>query len=155
MIDSLSLTFVGQILAAFIGTAAFAILFGVPEKQYGVCGITGAIGWSLYLVLLRYAGASSVEATFFAALLVSVVSRIAARLSACPSTIFLICGIFPLVPGGGIFWTAYYFVASKPTLALQSGFLAIKLVTAIVLGILIVMEIPERFFTLRPSPGRR
>ena len=33
-----------QTLAAFIGTFAFAILFGVPRQQYATCGIIGAIG---------------------------------------------------------------------------------------------------------------
>ena len=38
-----------QIIAAFIGTIAFSLLFRVPAKQCGVCGIVGAIGWIIYL----------------------------------------------------------------------------------------------------------
>lgn len=146
MISSLSLTFVGQILAAFIGTAGFAVLFGVPRNYYISCAITGTLGWLLYLILTRWAGFSPTEATFAATALVCLVSRILAVIRKCPVTIFLICGIFPLVPGGGIFWTAYYMVAEQFRLSLQSGLSAIKIVAAIVLGILVISELPNKWF---------
>ena len=64
----------------------------------------------------------------------------------CPVTIFLISGILPLVPGAGIYWTAYYLVTNQLDLALSKGFLAVKVAVAIVLGIVFVFEIPQRFF---------
>lgn len=146
MFDSLSLTFVGQLVAAFVGTAAFAVLFGVPGKHYISCGFVGMLGWMLYIVLTRYAGATPSEATFASTLLVTFVSRFMSVLRKCPVTVFLICGIFPLVPGGGIFWTTYYIVSDQLQMALQSGFGSIKVVAAIVFGILVITELPNRLF---------
>mgnify|MGYP003371754346 FL=1 len=83
---------------------------------------------------------------FLATVLVILLSRFFAVRKRCPVTIFLISGILPLVPGAGIYWTAYYLVTNQLDLALSKGFLAVKVAVAIVLGIVFVFEIPQRFF---------
>ena len=133
------------VAAAFIGTVAFALLFGVPRRYYFGCGFIGAAGWLAYLVL-EAAGLTATEATFFAALLVALLSRFAAVWQKCPSTVFLIAGIFPLVPGAGIYWTSYHLVMGELASVLSTGFAAAKTAVAIVLGIILVFEIPGRFF---------
>ena len=136
-----------QIIAAFIGTAAFAVLFGVPRKYYVLCGVSGVLGWILYMVLVRYASFSAPAATVFATMLVVLSARWFSVLDRCPAIVFLLCGIFPLVPGAGVFWTSYYVVSDQLRLALGSGFMAVKVTIAIVLGIILISEIPNRFFT--------
>ena len=54
--------------------------------------------------------------------------------------VILVCGIFPLVPGGGLFWTSYYLIAGQTQAALSSGFMAVKVCAAIALGIIVVEE---------------
>lgn len=132
-----------QLLAAFAGTAAFAVLFGVPRRFYLHCGITGLTGWLVYLATLRWAGFTPAAATFLGALAVLLASRGLAVLKHCPTTVFLICGIFPLVPGGGLFWTSYYLVASLWKEAAFYGILSLKLTIAIALGILIGDMLPR------------
>ena len=94
-------------------------------------------GWMVYLIFTRYVDAGPFAASFFAATVVSFLSRIFARRFRCPRTIYLICGIFPLIPGGGVFWSAYYIASNQFNLALSSGMLSIKVTIAIVLGIII------------------
>ena len=53
----------------------------------------------------------------------------------------LISGIFPLVPGAGIFWTSYNIVSNQLSEALQTGFGALKATVAIAFGILVIMEL--------------
>lgn len=65
---------------------------------------------------------------------------------ALPGDDFLICGILPLVPGAGIYWTCYYLVTGQLDEASTRGFSALKAAVAIVLGIVFVFEIPQRFF---------
>jgi uncharacterized membrane protein YjjB (DUF3815 family) len=55
--------------------------------------------------------------------------------------VFLICGLFPLVPGAGIFWTTYNLVAEQLPAALHSGIPALKVTLAIAFGILFVAEL--------------
>ena len=64
----------------------------------------------------------------------------------CPVTLFLLPGIFPLVPGAGIYWTAYYVVTDQIDLAAQKGFSTLKAAVAIVLGILLIFELPQGVF---------
>ena len=93
-----------QTLAAFIGTTAFAVLFGVPRKQYVAAGVVGALGWLLYLILIRYAGMSAAIATLISTVFIGILSRVFAVVEKCPAAVFLLCGIVPLGPGAGVVW---------------------------------------------------
>ena len=139
--------FPAQALAAFIGTVGFAILFGVPRKHYIPAGIVGVLGWLLYLVLFRYAGMTPAVSTLISTVFIGIMSRVFAVIEKCPAAVFLICGIFCLVPGAGIFWSTYYLVSSKLDLSSTAGFTAVKVAIAIVLGIILAMELPQRFFS--------
>ena len=66
-----------------------------------------------------------------------------------PVTVFLICGIFPLVPGAGIYYTGYHFFMGQDALALDKGLETIKIAIAIALGTGIVLSLPSFLFTAR------
>lgn len=136
-----------QTLAAFVGTFAFAILFGVPRQQYATCGIIGAIGWAAFLIMTRAGIAGTMVSITFSTVLICLMSRMVAVWDKCPSTVYLLCGIFPLVPGAGIFWFTYYLVAEKFRLSMTTGFNAGMAAIAIVLGIILAMEFPQRWFS--------
>lgn len=70
----------------------------------------------------------------------------------CPVTLFLIPGIFPLVPGAGVYWTSYYIVTGQLDQALVTGFQALKMAVAIVLGIVFIFELPQGFFRKIANP---
>ena len=133
-----------EILAAMVGTIAFSLLFGVPRKYYAYCGLIGGAGWGVYSAAgLLWAPAQSALA---ATIVVILLSRLAAVKERCPVTIFLISGIFPLVPGAGVYWTVYYMVTDQLYLAVQTGYTAVKVAVAIVLGIVFVFELPQGLF---------
>ncbi len=136
-----------QFAAAFIGTSAFAILFGSPRMEYFAAGVIGAIGWAAYLAITRNGVTSAFAGIILATALVCVMSRLVAVWHRCPSTVFLLCGIFPLVPGAGVFWFTYYLVSSQYHLSAFTGINAMKAAIAIVLGIVFAMELPQRFFS--------
>lgn len=144
-----------QAALAAAGTVAFALLFGVPRRYFPFCGLIGGAGWLLYAALTARGYATPTEATFFAAVLVILLSRVCAVVERCPVTVFLISGIFPLVPGAGIYWTSYYLVMGEMGLALSSGFAAVKAAFAIVLGIVFVFEIPNGFFRMLAGRGMK
>ena len=142
--DSSTSLFPVQMLAAFVGTAAFACLFGVPRRHYVASGVVGMLGWVVYLLITRYTPLNVVGGTFFASLCVALLSNFCAVRRKCPSTIFLICGVFPLIPGAGVFWSSYYLVSRQFHLALSAGFTAVEVTVAIVLSIIIVSSISRR-----------
>lgn len=136
-----------QFLAAFVGTFAFAVLFGAPRKQYFMAGLIGAAGWLFYLVLTRSGLTGAGIGVVLSTILVCVCSRAVAVPSKCPSTVFVLCGIFPLVPGAGIFWCTYYLISQQLSQSLVTGFTAAKMAIAIVLGIILAMELPQKLFS--------
>ena len=136
---------VTELLSAAVGTVAFCVLFGVPKKSFVDCGLIGMAGWLVYRLTQ---GAGLTYAVFFATLVIVLLSRIMAVRRQCPATVFMITGIFPLVPGAQIYWAAYYLVTNQFDSTLSSGFAALKVMIAIVLGIVFVFEIPYKVFAI-------
>lgn len=134
-----------QLLAAYIGTVAFSILFSVPKKYHFDCGATGSVGWGVYL-LIDMTCHTPVIATFFASAVLTMLARFLAVKCEAPTTVFLLCGIFTLVPGAGIYYTAANFFTGDGQAALNSGIDTIKLAVAIGLGIGTAYSVPAKVF---------
>ncbi len=132
-------------ICSFIGTIAFSVLFNVPKRYYVWCGLTGTAGWVLYVLLVE-ASVTDTMATFFGTIIVVLMSRILAIHMKCPITIFLVSGIFPLIPGASVYYTAYYIVVNELSDAVTKGLLAVKIAFAIVLGIVFIVSIPKKYF---------
>ena len=131
-------------ICAFIGTIAFSHLFNVPKEHYLNCGWVGAFGYLCYC--LADIRTSTAFATFLATMVVVLFSRILTVVKKCPITIYLISGIFPLVPGASVYNTAYYFVMNNLDEAVVWGINSLKIAFAIVLGIVFIVSIPRQFF---------
>ena len=128
-------------LYASLGTLCFAVLFHVPQRHYIRCAAVGGVGWLVYLLAMAL-GAGCVCATLAASVPLALLSRWYAVKARAPATVFLLCGIFPLVPGAGTYYTAYYFVSGQ--MALFSAKLAevIKVALALSVGIAVVLSVP-------------
>ena len=72
----------------------------------------------------------------------TLVSRLFAILLKTPVTVFLLTGIFPLVPGAGIYYTAYYFIQGENALSLANGISTFKVAVALAVGIALVLGLP-------------
>jgi len=135
-----------QLVSAFLGTAAFALLFSVPKEQYVLCGVIGAVGWAIYLALTELLPLSPAEATFFATAVVIACSKVSAVKRHCPGIVFSICGIFPLIPGGTFYRCVSALVIGDGAAAQSAGVLTAKIIFALVLGIVVIQDLPERLF---------
>lgn len=138
----------GNIFCAFFGTIGYALLYNVQKKYYIGCGATGTAGWMTYLLMKEILKVSVSTASFFGALVVVLIARMLTVRMKCPITIFLISGIFPLVPGAGIYNTVYCIVTNQFSLAALKGLESLKIVFAIVLGIAIIVPIPRDVFQI-------
>lgn len=132
-------------LCAFVGTACFSVLFNVHKRYYFWSGMTGGCGWLVYCFVFAISDAA-VIATFFGTVFVVLMSRILAVYMKCPITIFLVSGIFPVIPGSYVYYTAYYIVVNELSEAAMKGVMAFKLAFAIALGIVFVVSIPKQWF---------
>ncbi len=147
-------SYLAQGAASFIGTVGFAILFSVPRKLRLASGAIGALGWEVYLLITRLGPLTPQLGTLVAAFLICIMARYAAVWGKVPANIFVLCGIFTLVPGAGLFWTTYYLLLKSFSPASTSGFAAITISLAIVFGIIFAMELPQKWFSF-VAPRRK
>ncbi len=144
-----------QLAAVYVCSIAVAILFNMPKEQHLFCGLTGAVAWMGYLLALRL-NPSAVLASFVSALLLTAVSRSFAVFRRTPIIIFLVSGIFPLVPGAGIYYTAYYFIMGDNAMAVAKGVETFKIAVALAVGIVLVLALPGRLFeAFAPCAGKK
>lgn len=134
-----------QFIICIFATLSFAVLFGAPKKELLFCGLTGAVGWLVYLICLAY-GFGTPMANLIATFALTVIARIIAALHKNPVTVYLISGIFPLVPGAGIYYTSYYFIMNEMSECYHSGMETVKVAGAIVLGIIFGFALPQSWF---------
>jgi len=144
--DALTGGLLFQALAAFVGTLGFSVLFGVPGREYLRTAVVATVGWMTYLLLVRYTVLGIAASTFFATMVVVLLARLFAVWFRMPETVYLITGIFPMIPGGGIFWTTFFLVSNRLPLAMHSGMTALAVTAAIVLGIVLISSLPRKLF---------
>jgi uncharacterized membrane protein YjjB (DUF3815 family) len=85
--------------------------------------------------------------SLIAAFILTVYSRAAAVKRLCPATTYLIPGIFPLVPGAGIYYTAYFMITNQPLQSSEKGLETLEVALAIVFGIIFGSAIPQSVFS--------
>lgn len=142
------MTYVLQFLIAMSATLAFAVLFAAPKKELVFCGLSGALAWLVYYGV--WSGSdSTVFASFLATLGLTVFCRAVAVARQNPATIYLVCGIFPLVPGAGIYYTTSYLIAGDGAACAAKGLETFEIALAIVFGILFGFSLPEALFHRR------
>lgn len=125
------------VIAAFFATIFFSIMFNVNKKQLWVCGIVGACGWAMYLFATDQ-NFSIVTSSFFASLIVSVLSHILAKYRRNPVTTYQIAGIIPIVPGAGMYRSLLYLIQDELTLANEYLVETLQIAGAIAVAMLIV-----------------
>ena len=107
-----------EIAAAAFATFFFALMRHTPKRVLYIAAILGAIGWFIYRLIEPV---SSIAGYFTAALTIGLASEIFARIKKTPSTVILICGIIPLVPGVMFYETMMFFVSAETDKAITAG----------------------------------
>ena len=118
-------------VVAVIATISFGITFQMPRRHYLACGLTGAVGWMVYIFGVELFALSPAIATLVATLPLTGCARFFSIRHKAPVTIFLLPGIFPLVPGAGIYYTAYYFLQGEEVLFASKGAETFKVALAL------------------------
>ena len=129
-----------QFLVSLAATLSFAVLFSAEKKQLFFCGLTGALGWIVYLICLQYHTDNAI-ANLIATFALTLVARILSAVRRTPVTVF-----FPLVPGAGIYYTSYYFIMGDMSRFSQYGISTVKVAGSIVLGIIFGFALPQSLF---------
>ena len=97
------------IFSGLVGTVGFSILFRSDKNRILCNAIGGGLTCFVYLVSCHFFDHMLVQ-NLFPALFVSIYAEVMARIVKAPATPILACSIIPLVPGGKLYYTTYYFV---------------------------------------------
>ena len=141
-----------EAIVAVFATISFAILFNAPRKEVLYCGLTGALAWTVYYGMTQD-GINSVLASLVASFALTVLARAFAVIRKNPVTVYILPGIFPLVPGAGIYYTAYYLFIGNNEMSGFKGLETLEIAGAIVFGIIFGFGIPQKLFH-RLSPKK-
>ena len=128
-----------------LATISFAVLFTAPKKEVICCGLTGAVGWMVYYIMTQN-GVHPVLASGVATFCLTILARCFAVIRKNPVTVYILPGIFPLVPGAGIYYTAYYLFIGNNEMSGFKGLETLEIAGAIVFGIIFGFGIPQWLF---------
>jgi uncharacterized membrane protein YjjP (DUF1212 family) len=128
-------------LLAFLTTLGFCIQFHVPQRQMLPASVIGACGFCLYEFSLLDLGQSPVAASFLASGLVAVMAEFASRAGRDATTLFIIPGIIPLVPGTGMYTAMSYVMQDDFANAASTGASTFFMAGSIAIAIVIVASL--------------
>lgn len=91
-----------QVVAAFLASACYAVVYHTPRRSIAGAGLAGAFGWLIYL-LAQPATGSILIGTFLGAFGAGLFSWWMARIRHTPTTLYALPGVLPLLPGLSIY----------------------------------------------------
>jgi len=127
-------------LYAFAAGIGFSVVFNVRGVGMLICACGGGLGWLCYLLSAPVVQ-SDIMQSFLAAMLISAWSEIMARLRKCPVTSYLVIALFPLVPGGGIYYSMRYAMNGDVQGFMNELMHTLGLAGALAVGVLLVSSL--------------
>ena len=131
-------------LFAFVACIGFSVLFNIHGFGILICAVGGGLGWLVYLATAPMFHSDLLQ-SFAAAVFISAYSEVMARIRKCPVTAYLLVAFFPLVPGGGIYYTMEHAVSGEVDLFLSTLLHTLGLAGALAVGALLVASFVRLF----------
>lgn len=125
-------------------TLGFCVLFNIKGKNLLYASLGGGLGWFVYM-LCQDMKLTTTTSMFIASLLIGFYSEVMARVQKAPVTIFVVCALIPLVPGGGMYYTMLESVKGNINSSLQLGLETITNAGALAVGIVLTSSISRIF----------
>ena len=117
----------------FFAALGFGIIFNIRGRNLFFAALNGMIGGIVFSFVRLLGGVYLAQ--FVAALMITLLAIVLARVLKAPVTTYLIAALIPLVPGGGMYYTMFYIVNNNLDLALATGLDTIGQALSIVMGI--------------------
>ncbi|MGM9992712.1 MAG: threonine/serine exporter family protein [Candidatus Bruticola sp.] len=120
---------------AIFGLVGCAVFFRIPIRAILGCTLAGLLGWQVYYMIGLW-GINPMYCGFLGTLTISLCSETLARALRMPSTVFVLPGIFPLVPGILTYNAMISIIRGQTSAALQDGLNAMLIASGIAAGVL-------------------
>ena len=130
-----------QTLMGAIGSLGFAIVFNVRGQRLLFAFLGGGIGWGVCCLAGICWPNNEALCYFIATTALALYSECMARILRCPSTVMLVTGWIPLIPGGALYNSIATLVAKQMDEFVHRTLHTIFLMVAMSAGILLAMTI--------------
>ncbi len=140
-------------LCVFAACVGYCVMYNLRRRALFFVPLGAALGWLAYL-LFSFLN-NDIFQYFLATVLVSSYAELMARIHKAPVTVYLIVGIIPMVPGGGIYYAMEYCLRGDMDHFLSSGLHTFGIAGGIAVGILLVSSLVRLFHSIRGggTPG--
>lgn len=125
------------VASGFVGTLGFTLLFRSNKNRVLISVIGGALTCVIYVFSCQFFEHEMLQ-NIFPALGATVYAEIMARVTKAPATPILACSIIPLVPGGKLYYTTYYFVVGEMESFYEAFIDLLRIASGLAVGIIIV-----------------
>ena len=112
----------------------------------------GGVGWAVCL-LCAFTG-SDILQYFAGSVAVAIYAEVMARVMKSPATGFLVVGVLPFVPGGGIYYTMEYCIAGDTQQFLTTGIHTFGVAGSVAVGILLVSSATRLLHPIKMAQDR-
>ncbi len=137
-----------EALISFIACFGFGILFNIKGKKLIFAALGGGLSWFCYLFFSSF-NMSETLSFFLSSIIFSTYSEICARFLKTPVTTIIICSLFPLVPGAGMYYTMYETITGNVSGAIELGLTTLANAGSLALGVIFVSTITRQITNLK------
>jgi len=107
------------LLFGFFGTLGFGLIFNAPKKMLILVSLIGAVGMFILFFMTNEYGL--ISASFFGACAIAILAEISSRAGKDATTLFIIPGIIPFVPGAPLYRTMSFMLEGNFSQAVEAG----------------------------------
>ena len=141
-----SIGILASLIPCFIGCLGFCILFNIHGRGMYLCVLGGVLTWVVYCLTVHM-GCSDLTGYFWGTLVSAAYSETMARIRKCPAIGYLVVGIFPLIPGAGVYYTMRYAVLGNMDMFASQG-MHTAAIAGVMAGAILLVSTSMRIWTL-------
>ena len=141
-----------QVIMAFFGTIGFGMVFRSRGRKLFLAGLGGMLAWTLFLLLGRWIESEPIR-YFIVSVIISIYAEVLARICKTPAGTFGILSLVPLVPGGGLYYSADYALSGDMQAFAAKALSTLSLTAMLSVGIVLVAALAKFISSVRRSRG--
>lgn len=139
-----------QFVTAFIGALGIAMLSNIHGRKLFWAGVGGLLSWLLTQWWGRYIETEALL-VFAVSIAAALYAEMFARLEKSPATVFLVSAIFPLLPGGKLYYAMIAAINGDIERFAAGGIAAGYTAIAIAMGIMAVSSVVQLVKSIRKT----
>ncbi|HIW70145.1 MAG TPA: threonine/serine exporter family protein [Candidatus Limosilactobacillus merdipullorum] len=124
-----------ETLFAYVATICFGVITNIPRRAFNVAGIIGGLSWLVYWGLYYHLHLGLAVSNMLAAILIAILSMVAARHQKMPTIIYTVPSLVTFVPGGQAYRMVRNFVVGNNSQSLIFLYQVMVIAGAITLGL--------------------